>query len=72
MSRRGYSLCYKIMCVSNIIVERGYDFECYEELWEKSKRIYSEWEEWDISNDTDELSWLDSLNKFLDNKEKSK
>jgi hypothetical protein len=60
------------MCVSNIIVERGYDFDCYEELWEESKRIYSEWEEWDISNDTEKLSWLDSLNKFLDKKEMSK
>jgi len=72
MKHECYDRCYQIMCISDIIKERGYDFDCYEDLWEQSNEIYCEWEEWDIANDTDKLSWLDSLNKFLDNKEKSK
>ncbi len=66
-----FDVAYKIMCISDIIKERGHDFDCYEDLWEKSNRIYYEWEEWDIANDTDKLSWLGSLNKFLDKKEKN-
>ena len=38
----------------------------------KKNRIYYEWEEWDIANDTEKLSWLGSLNKFLEKKEKRK
>ena len=64
-----YDVAYKIMCISDTIKERGYDFDCYEDLWEQSNEIYNEWEKWDIANDTDKLSWLGSLNKFLDNKE---
>ena len=69
MKHECYDRCYQIMCISDTIKERGYDFDCYEDLWEQSNEIYNEWEEWDIANDTDKLSWLGSLNKFLDNKE---
>ena len=67
-----YGRCYHIMCVSDMLKDMKYEFDCYEDMYSKSCELYDKWVEWDISNPkiTDKLSWICSFIKFIKEEDK--